>query len=124
VWLHEYEANEAPDAVDVYLDWREADLRGRYKTAMNDIEFGDRMALLEAPGTERIMRDGIAVNDANSDTAVAIQRCFEGDYETCRAAKRSMACVMILNWNFIQLSCKSTTYKSVDIFDAQVPVKK
>jgi hypothetical protein len=56
VWLHEYEANEAPDAVDVYLDWREADLRGRYKTAMNDIEFGDRMALLEAPGIERIMR--------------------------------------------------------------------
>lgn len=23
VWLHEYEANEAQDAVDVYLDWRE-----------------------------------------------------------------------------------------------------
>ena len=24
VWLHEYEANEAHDTVDVYLDWRES----------------------------------------------------------------------------------------------------
>ena len=23
VWLREYETNEAPDVVDVYLDWRE-----------------------------------------------------------------------------------------------------
>ena len=23
VWLHKYETNEAPDVVDVYLDWRE-----------------------------------------------------------------------------------------------------
>ena len=23
MWLHEYETNEAPDVVDVYLDWRE-----------------------------------------------------------------------------------------------------
>ena len=88
VWLQQHD-RESSDAVDEYLEHREADLRDRYETtAMDYVEFGDRVAVLEAPGTERIMRDAIAVDGVGPDTAFAIARRFGGDYEAYRTADR------------------------------------
>jgi len=70
VWLQQHDP-ESSDAVDEYLEQREADLRDRYETtAMDYVEFGDRVAVPEAPGTERIMRDGAADNLITPSTSM------------------------------------------------------
>jgi len=80
---------DGADAVDEYLDERERELRQRYETGpMDYVEFGDRIAVIEAPGTERIMRAATRVDGIGPETAFALAAYFEGDYEAFREAGR------------------------------------
>lgn len=56
---------------------------------MDYIEFGDRIAVLEQPGTESIMRDAIQVDGIGVETAYDIAPAFQGDYDAYRSAGRS-----------------------------------
>jgi len=77
------------DAVDDYLNERESELRQRYETGpMDYVEFGNRIAVIEAPGTERIMRAATRVDGIGPETAFELAAYFEGDYEAFRRADR------------------------------------
>lgn len=77
------------DAIERFLDDREAQLRERYETTRMDyVEFGDRIALLEDPDTPRIMRDAVVEDGIGPETAFNIAREFD-DYEAYRDADKS-----------------------------------
>ena len=85
-------ARERDDRDDIkqYLADRRAELQQRYETTQMDyVEFGDRIATLEQPGTERIMRDAIDVDGIGVETAYEIARTFQGDYDAYRNAGRN-----------------------------------
>ena len=78
---------DGTDAIEEYLDERESALRQRYETgSMDYVEFGDQVALIEAPGTERIMRATTRVDGIGPETAFELAAYFEGDYEAFRRA--------------------------------------
>ena len=89
VKLRHRERGGESDLIDVYLDERESELRQRYETGpMSYVEFGDRIAIIKMPGTERIMRAATQVDGIGPETAFALAVYFEGDYETFRKANR------------------------------------
>lgn len=78
------------DDIEQYLDDRRDELQQRYETTQMDyVEFGDCIAVLEQPGTERIMRDAIHIDGIGVETAYEIARTFQGDYDAYRSAGRS-----------------------------------
>lgn len=82
-------ADDGSDDVESFLDERESQLRERYEsTQMDYVEFGERVALLERPGTERIMREAVVVDGVGEEIAFEIARSFDGDYEAFQAAGR------------------------------------
>jgi hypothetical protein len=82
--------SDGTDAVGDYLDERESALRQRYETGpMDYLEFGDRVAVIEAPGTERIMRAATRVDGIGPETAFELAAYFDGDYEAFRRADRA-----------------------------------
>lgn len=82
-------AGDGTDAIGDYLNERESELRQRYETGpMDYVEFGNRIAVIEAPGTERIMRAATRVDGIGPETAFELAAYFEGDYEAFRRADR------------------------------------
>lgn len=80
---------DQPDQVEQYLNDRRSELQKRYETTeMGYVEFGDRVTILERPGTERVMHDAIAVDGIGVETAFEIARTFDGDYDAYRRADR------------------------------------
>jgi len=74
------------DAVDQFLASREQKLRERYTTtAMDYVTFGDEIALVEDPDTERIMRAAVAVEGIGPKRAFRLARRFDS-YDTFRSA--------------------------------------
>jgi NAD-dependent DNA ligase len=68
-----------PDEIETFLDERETELRQRYETTeMDYVEFGERIAVLEDPDTERIMRDAVTVDRIGPKTALRIAQWFDG----------------------------------------------
>lgn len=69
----------APDAIDRFLAERERELRERYETTeMDYVEFGDAIAVVEDPDTERIMRDATDIDGIGPATAFALAQRFDG----------------------------------------------
>ncbi|MDT3437317.1 hypothetical protein [Haloarcula sp. 1CSR25-25] len=67
------------DEIESYLNERETELRERYQTTeMDYVEFGERIAVLEDPDTERIMRDAVAVDRIGPATAFRLAQWFDG----------------------------------------------
>jgi len=70
---------DTPDEIEQFIAERESELRQRYETtAMDYVEFGDRVALLEDPDTERIMRDATDIDGIGPKTAFRIAQWFDG----------------------------------------------
>lgn len=73
------------DDVEQFLDEEREALQQRYETtAMTYVEFGERITVLEDPGTERIIRDATDVDGIGPETALEIAATFGGDYEAYR----------------------------------------
>lgn len=74
------------DGIEQYLDDREVELRERYQTTdMDYVTFGDEVALLEDPDTERIMRTAVDVDGIGPATAFELARAFDGYQEFAAA---------------------------------------
>ncbi|RLM32632.1 hypothetical protein [Haloarcula sp. Atlit-120R] len=71
--------DDGPDEIEAFLTDREAELRQRYETTeMDYVEFGERIAVVEDPDTERIMRDATDVDGIGPKTAFRIAEWFDG----------------------------------------------
>jgi|GEM_PF-6376312 len=78
--------DDGPDEIETFLGEREAELRQRYQTTeMDYVEFGERIAVIEDPDTERIMRDATDVDGIGPKTAFRIAEWFDG-YDEYRDA--------------------------------------
>lgn len=87
--LAESRSGDSRDGVEKFLAERETTLREQYATTdMDYVEFGDRIATVENPGTERIMRDAVRVDGIGVETAWEIARTFGGEYDAYAAADR------------------------------------
>lgn len=74
------------DEIDAFLDEREQELRERYQTTeMDYVTFAERIAPIEDPHTERIMRDAVDVDGIGPATAFRLACRFDG-WEDYRSA--------------------------------------
>lgn len=80
---------ESRDDIDRFLEEKRRELQERYESeedGMDYVEFGDRVTVLELPGTEAIMRDAVDAEGIGPKTALEIARTFDGDYDAYRDA--------------------------------------
>lgn len=80
--------SDETDTIDEFLEEELQATKDRY--ASTEIDDEEQLAfeimLLEQPGTERIMRDATDVDGVGLETAAAIAKHFEGDYQRYRDA--------------------------------------
>lgn len=79
---------DSADSVSAFLDQRRTSLQDRYAAGDLDHEtFADRIALLEAPDTERIMRDAVRVDGIGPKTAYSVVKVCDGNWQRYREAE-------------------------------------
>lgn len=87
-WLRGRLQDHDKDAIDQFLEEELQAAEDRY--AATEIDDEENLAfevmILQQPGTERIMRDAIDVDGVGPETALAIAKHFDGDYQQYRAA--------------------------------------
>ena len=78
------------DPVEQFLDERRSDLQEQYADdRLTHAAFVNRIAIIEDPGTRRIINDAVSVNGVGVETGLEIARTFNADYDAYRSAGRT-----------------------------------